>query len=165
MDRAAARARDSGGGGARQLGAVLEQYVQLLGVQHLALMAHRLSELQQQGLAGAAQEVEALAGQLFAASTPLLAAADANAATLSSLLGSCAELGLYSSSVVSACVERCRAIMQRQVAAGPAAARAAGGFSPRQLSGLLHSLAVLGLRPSDEWLSVLLRLSGALAGG
>lgn len=111
--------------------------------------------------------MESLAGGLFAAATPLLAAASdaADAATLASLLGSCAELGLYSSSMVSTCLERCRAIMLRQLAAGPAAAArgGVGGFSPRQLSSLLHSLAVLGLRPSDEWLAGLLRLSGALA--
>lgn len=62
IDGAAERAReDSSSGrltsasGAALLQRVLSRYGQLLGAAHLALLGHRLAELQQEGLAGAKQ--------------------------------------------------------------------------------------------------------------
>jgi hypothetical protein len=78
----------------------------------------------------------------------------ADAASLSSLISSCKELRLYSENLLSAALARAKALLQAQLQGSP-------GFSARQLGVVLHSLAVLGLKPSDGWL----RLAVVTAGG
>jgi hypothetical protein len=79
----------------------------------------------------------------------------ADAASLSSLISSCKELGLYSENMLSAALARAKSLLQQQLQGG------GSGFSARQLGVVLHSLAVLGLKPSDGWL----RLAVMAAGG
>jgi hypothetical protein len=78
----------------------------------------------------------------------------ADAAGLTSLISSCRELRLYSESLLSAALARAKALLQQQL-------HGAAGFTARQLGVVLHSLAVLGLKPSDAWL----RLAVTTAGG
>jgi hypothetical protein len=99
------------------------------------------------------QEVEAVASRLFQLSTARMSTADA--ASLSSLISSCSELRLYSENMLSAALARAKSLLQQQLQGGP------GGFTARQLGVVLHSLAVLGLKPSDGWL----RLAVMTAGG
>jgi len=95
------------------------------------------------------------ASQLFTAARPLLASADP--AALASILSSCSLLQLYSQPLMSSCLLRCRELTQQQLLGLPAGA--SQSFTARQLSIVLHSLAVLGLRPSDGWLADMLQLS------
>jgi hypothetical protein len=102
------------------------------------------------------QEVEAVASRLFQLSQARLSSADA--ASLSSLVSSCKELRLYSENLLSAALARAKVLLQAQLQGGPGLS---AGFSARQLGVVLHSLAVLGLKPSDGWL----RLAVMTAGG
>jgi hypothetical protein len=82
----------------------------------------------------------------------------ADAASLSSLISSCKELRLYSENLLSAALARAKALLQAQLQGGPGFS---AGLSARQLGVVLHSLAVMGLKPSDGWL----RLAVVTAGG
>eukprot|EP00775_Hariotina_reticulata_P006967 gene6967-7181_t len=158
VERAASEARDGGSSGASAatlLQAVLVKYQQFLGAAHVTLLCHHLADLWQTGWAGSGEEVMECASQLFAAARPLMRTADP--AALASILSSCSQLQLYSHSLATSCLSRCRQLSRRQLmghAGGPSQC-----FSARQLSIVLHSLAVLGLRPSDGWLADMLQLS------
>jgi len=102
------------------------------------------------------QEVKAAAGSLFKRLQPLVAEADG--ATLASLASSCKDLQLYSKTLLQACLARAELLLEQQLR-GFVSPQA--GFSGRRLGVLLHSLAVLGLKPSTNWL----RLAVTAAGG
>lgn len=92
---------------------------------------------------------------MFELLQPLVSAADA--ATISSLVSSCKDLRLYSKTLVQACLARARTLMEQQLR-GLVGVQA--GFSGRRLGVLLHSLAVLGLKPSDSWLRLAVTAAG-----
>jgi hypothetical protein len=103
--------------------------------------------------------VEALAGRLFQQLQPLVAAADA--AVLASIVSCCTDLQLYSKTLVQACLTRAQVLLQQQLQGRRLPESAA--FNGRRLGVLLHSLAVLGLRPSDGWLQLAVTTAGALS--
>lgn len=113
------------------------------------------------------QEVEAAAGRLFQQMQPLVRAADA--AVLASITSSCRDLRLYSKTLLQACLARAQTLMEAQLQGladvDDGDQGEASGFNSRRLGVLLHSLAVLGLRPSDGWLRLAVAAAGARAGG
>lgn len=82
----------------------------------------------------------------------------ADGATLSSIVHSCKDLQLYSKTLLQACLAGAKQLLEQQLRGY---VDAEGGFSGRRLGVMLHGLAVLGLRPTDDWL----RLAVTAAGG
>jgi hypothetical protein len=106
--------------------------------------------------------VTALAGRLFQQLQGVVGSPGSDGAALSSIIASCADLRLYSTAVVQACLARSQQLLQRQLQQpGRGGEAAAAGLSGRQLGVLLHGLAVLGLRPSDSWLRLAVTAAGA----
>lgn len=102
------------------------------------------------------QEVESAAGLIFQLYQLRINSADASA--LTSIISSCKDLKLYSRTLLSAVLARAKTLLQQQLQGFEGNGE---GFSGRQLGVLLHSLAVLGLKPGDAWL----RLAVVAAGG
>ena len=106
------------------------------------------------------QEIESAATLIFRLFERNADSADPSA--LTSIISSCRELKLYSKTLASAVLARSKTLMQQQLqqrSLGAGDQRA--GFSGRQLGVLLHSLAVLGLKPNEGWLGVALATAGA----
>lgn len=101
------------------------------------------------------QEVKAAAGSFFQRLQPLVSEADG--ATLASLVSSCKDLQLYSKTLLQACLARAEILLEQQLQ-GFVSQQA--GFSGRRLGVLLHSLAVLGLKPSTNWLRLAVTAAG-----
>jgi hypothetical protein len=105
------------------------------------------------------QAVRSTAGQLFSLLQPLVSSADG--ATLASITHSCKDLALYSKTLLTACLARAKTLLQQQQQGGDGGV----GFSGRRLGVMMHGLAVLGLRPSDDWLRLAVTVAGETRGG
>jgi hypothetical protein len=102
------------------------------------------------------QEVKAAADSFFQLLLPLVS--EAEAATLSSIINSSKDLQLYSKTLVQACLARAKGLLEQQL---QGFVDAEAGFSGRRLGVLLHGLAALGLRPSEEFLRLAVTVAGA----
>jgi hypothetical protein len=99
--------------------------------------------------------VKAAAGSFFQLLLPLVS--DAEAATLSSIINSIKDLQLYSKTLVQACLARAKGLLEQQL---QGFVDEQAGFSGRRLGVLLHGLAALGLRPSEDFLRLAVTVAG-----
>lgn len=103
------------------------------------------------------QDVEAVAGVIFQLYQQRITSADASA--LTSIISSCKDLKLYSKTLLSAVLARAKTLLQQQLQGFSGDEE---GFSGRQLGVLMHSLAVLGLKPGDAWLRLAVVVAGKI---